>query len=160
MKPEADGERYARQIRSSAGASVFSGDRSDPKHRTTVGRACQRFGLKATAMGLKQAFINQPVEVPGQRAELASRAGLAGRQPDFVMRFGVSPELPRSLRRPVEEVVVPSTLRIGTVWAGPAFGVADRQNRTLRYIETSTTAMRGNKRSAAASHCTNRFIGA
>ena len=33
-------------------------------HWIEVGRACQRFALQATALGLKCAFINQPVEVP------------------------------------------------------------------------------------------------
>jgi hypothetical protein len=58
--------------------------------------------LQATALGLKHAFVNQPVEVASLRPELASFAGLPGRRPDLVMRFGYGPTLPFSARRPVE----------------------------------------------------------
>ena len=51
-----------------------------------VGRACQRFALQATALGLTCSFLNQAVEVPGLRADLASLVGLPGRRPDIVMR--------------------------------------------------------------------------
>lgn len=96
---------YASQIRSSAGLAVFLGAREDPAHWVAVGQACQRFALQATALGLKQAFINQPVEVPELRPELASLIGRPGRRPDIVMRFGYGPALPYSVRRPVEAVL-------------------------------------------------------
>jgi hypothetical protein len=97
-----ENEKYRRQIRSSAGIAVFVADRSDHAHWVEVGRACQRFALQATALGLKQAFINQPVEVPHLRKQFASYLGIGDRLPDLVVRFGNGPELPRSLRRPVE----------------------------------------------------------
>ena len=69
-----------------------------------AGRACQRFALQATALGLKHAFINQPVEVASLRPEMATLVGLPARRPDIVMRFGYGPALPFSARRPVEAV--------------------------------------------------------
>jgi hypothetical protein len=72
-----------------------------------VGQACQRFALQATALGLKHAFINQPVEVPTLRPELAALIGLPGRRPDVVMRFGFGPLMPYAPRRPVADVIVP-----------------------------------------------------
>ena len=48
---------------------------------------------------------NQPVEVAAFRPELASLAGLPGRRPDIVMRFGYGPLLPYSPRRPVSAVM-------------------------------------------------------
>lgn len=98
-------DKYSRQIRSSAGIAVFFGAREDPAHWVAVGRACQRFALEATALGLKHAFINQPVEVPALRPELASLIGLPGRRPDVVMRFGYGALLPYASRRPVAEVI-------------------------------------------------------
>ena len=71
-----------------------------------VGRACQRFALQATALGLKHAFVNQPVEVAALRPDLAALIGAPGRRPDIVMRFGYGPTLPWSLRRPVDAVIV------------------------------------------------------
>lgn len=101
-----ENEKYARQIRSSAGIAVFVGAREDPAHWVAVGQACQRFALQATALGLKHAFINQPVEVPTLRPELAAMIGLPGRRPDVVMRFGFGPLMPYAPRRPVADVIV------------------------------------------------------
>ena len=99
FRADAENEKYARQLRTSAGIAVFVGERADKEHWVRVGRACQRFALQATAMGLKHAFVNQPVEVPHLRPELARVAGLPGRRPDLVMRFGYGPTLPYSARR-------------------------------------------------------------
>jgi len=96
---------YARQIDSSAGLAVFVGAKEDPAHWVAVGRACQRFALQATALGLKHAFLNQPVEVPALRPDLANLIGLPGRRPDLVMRFGYGPLLPYAPRRPISAVI-------------------------------------------------------
>jgi len=61
--------------------------------------------LQATALGLKYAFVNQPVEVARLRRQLAAYLGLGARLPDLVVRFGAGPELPKSLRRPVAQVI-------------------------------------------------------
>ncbi|WP_232302407.1 Acg family FMN-binding oxidoreductase [Elstera litoralis] len=100
-----ENDKYARQIASSAGIAVFCAEKDDPEHWVLVGRACQRFALQATALGLKHAFINQPVEVPALRPDLARLVGLPGRRPDIVMRFGYGPALPFSARRPVAAVL-------------------------------------------------------
>jgi hypothetical protein len=102
---KSENERYAAQIRSSAGIAVFVGAAADPVHWAAVGRACQRFALQATALGMKHAFINQPVEVPALRPELAALVGLPGRRPDIVMRFGYGPTLPYAPRRPVASII-------------------------------------------------------
>ncbi|MFM9935508.1 MAG: Acg family FMN-binding oxidoreductase [Novosphingobium sp.] len=102
---QSQNDAYARQIRSSAGLAVFVGAGADPASWVAVGQACQRFALQATALGLKCAFINQPVEVPQLRPELAALIGMPGRRPDLVMRFGYGPKLPWSPRRPVASVI-------------------------------------------------------
>jgi nitroreductase len=102
---ESENDKYARQIRSSAGIAIFIGAREDPAHWVAVGQACQRFALQATALGLKHAFINQPVEVAALRPELARLIGMPGRRPDLVMRFGYGPLMPFAARRPVETVL-------------------------------------------------------
>lgn len=105
LKAATENDKYARQIASSAGIAVFISQTNDPKHWVLAGRACQRFALQATALGLKHAFINQPVEVAKLRPELASLIGMPGRRPDLVMRFGYGPTLPYSARRPVDAVL-------------------------------------------------------
>ncbi len=99
-----ENDRYARQIDSSAGIAVFVGDTADREHWMRVGQACQRFALEATRLGLKLAFINQPVEVARLRPELGALIGTAKR-PDLVLRFGYGPMLPYAPRRPVKDVV-------------------------------------------------------
>ena len=88
-----------------AGVAVFVSQRSDKDHWVRAGRACQRFALQATALGIKVAFVNQPVEVASLRPELANLVGMPGRRPDLVMRFGFGPTLPFSARRPVAAVL-------------------------------------------------------
>ncbi|MCX8997455.1 nitroreductase family protein [Rhizobiaceae bacterium BDR2-2] len=100
-----ENDRYARQIDSSAGLAIFVADRADTGHWIRVGRACQRFALTATSLGLKHAFVNQPVEVARLRPELAERVGEAGKRPNIVMRFGYGPLMPFSPRRPAEAVI-------------------------------------------------------
>lgn len=105
FRAEAENDKYARQLRSSSGVAVFVSERADRDHWVRAGRACQRFALQATALGLKHALVNQPVEVPRLRPDLASLVGMPGRRPDLVMRFGFGPALPLSPRRPVEAVL-------------------------------------------------------
>jgi nitroreductase len=105
FRADAENEKYSRHIASSAGLAIFVGARADPAHWVAVGRACQRFALMATALGLRIAFINQPVEIASLRPDLAAVIGMAGHRPDLVMRFGYGPLMPLSPRRPVAAVV-------------------------------------------------------
>ena len=102
----AENDKYARQIRSSAGLVVIFSAAEDKAHWVQAGRACQRFALQATALGLKQAFINQPAEVASVRPELAGLVGMPGRRPDIVMRFGYGPAMPFSQRRPASAIML------------------------------------------------------
>jgi hypothetical protein len=102
---DAENEKYARQIDSSAGIAVFVSRKEDREHWVQAGRASQRFALQATALGLSHAFVNQPVEVAALRPGLASLVGLPGHRPDLVMRFGHGPTLPYSQRRPLAAVL-------------------------------------------------------
>jgi nitroreductase len=105
FKADAENDKYARQIASSAGIAVFVSQKDDREHWVMAGRASQRFALQATALGLRCAFVNQPVEVASLRPELAGLVGLPDRRPDLVMRFGYGPTLPYSARRPVTAVL-------------------------------------------------------
>ena len=104
--PKGENDKYARQIRSSAGIAVFVGKAADKAHWVEVGRCYERFALQATALGIRNAFLNQPVEVASVRPQFADAVGLTGQRPDLVVRFGRGPALPPSLRRPVQAVLV------------------------------------------------------
>lgn len=104
--PKRENDKIERNIASSAGLAVFVSQQDDASHWVEAGRVYQRFALEATTLGVKNAFLNQPVEVAEVRPEFARAFGLQGR-PDLIVRFGKGgPDLPHSLRRPVEQVIV------------------------------------------------------
>jgi hypothetical protein len=105
FEPKSENDKYARHVRSSAGIAVFVGPSNDKAGWIEAGRAYERFALQATALGVRTAHLNQPVEVAALRPQLASFLGIAGQRPDLVIRFGRGPTLPPSLRRPVQAVI-------------------------------------------------------
>jgi hypothetical protein len=104
--PKSENDKYARQVRSSAGIAIFVSDDPGPDQWVEVGRCYERFALQSAALGIRNAMLNQPVEVPTLRPQFAAFMGIGERKPDLVVRFGRGPKLPSSLRRPVEAVLV------------------------------------------------------
>jgi hypothetical protein len=105
LTPTSENARLARQVRSASGLAIFVSEANDKAHWIEAGRCYERFALQATALGLRNAFLNQPVEVGALRPQFASALGLAGRRPDLVVRFGRGPAMPLSMRRPVQAVL-------------------------------------------------------
>jgi hypothetical protein len=105
LTPKSENERYARQIRNSSGLAVFVSDANDKAHWIEAGRCYERFALQATALGIRNAFLNQPVEVGSIRPQFASALGLGSQRPDLVVRFGRGRAMPLSMRRPVQAVL-------------------------------------------------------
>lgn len=104
--PASENEKYARHIRSSAGIAIFASAADDRAHWIEAGRCYERFALQCAALDIRNAFLNQPVEVAALRPQFASWLELGPWRPDLVVRFGRGPGLPSSLRRRVEEVVI------------------------------------------------------
>ena len=104
--PQGENDKYAKHLRSSAGIAVFVADDAGPAQWVNVGRSFERFALQSAALGIRTAFLNQPVEVPALRPQFAAFLGVGNRRPDLVLRFGRGPRLPPSLRRPVQAVLV------------------------------------------------------
>ena len=99
-------ETDTRNIRSSSAIAVFIATRNDKAAWIDVGRAYQRLALQATALDIRSAFINQPIEVPALRPQLESWLGLDGAHALLMVRLGHAPLAPYSLRRPVEQVIL------------------------------------------------------
>ncbi|TVQ40064.1 MAG: Tat pathway signal protein [Spirochaetaceae bacterium] len=106
FRPQPENDRLARHIRSSAGIALFVSNVDDRAHQVEAGRCYQRFALQATALGIRNAFINQPVEEPALRREFARAFAPADGRPNLVVRFGRGQKMPRSLRRPLEAVLL------------------------------------------------------
>jgi hypothetical protein len=103
---KAEREKYTRQIRNSSGVAVFVSDANDKAHWAEAGRCYERFALQATALGIRNAFLNQPVEVSTIRPQFAAWLGVGNARVDLVVRFGRGPKMPSSLRRPVQAVLI------------------------------------------------------
>ena len=104
--PKSENDKYAKHVRSSAGIAIFVSDTPGPAQWVEVGRCYERFALQSAALGIRNAMLNQPVEVAALRPQFAAFLGIGNRRPDLVVRFGRGPKLPSSLRRPVEAVLV------------------------------------------------------
>jgi hypothetical protein len=105
---DSENAKLAEQVRSSPGLIAFIAPSDNRAGWAAAGRAYQRFALQATVDGLKHAFVNQAVEVPDVRRELRSLLGAGERRPSLLVRFGLGPPMPRSLRRSVQDVLVTS----------------------------------------------------
>ncbi len=103
--PKRENDKYAKQVRSSAGIAIFVSEADDKAHWVEAGRCYERFALQSAALGIRNAMINQPVENSALRSQFATFLGIGGGRPDLVVRFGRGPRMPQSLRRPVESVL-------------------------------------------------------
>jgi hypothetical protein len=103
--PKGENDKYAKHLRSSSGVAVFISEANDKAHWIEAGRCYERFALQATALGIRNALVNQPVEVSALRPQFASFLGIGGSRPDLVVRFGRGPRMPQSLRRPLHSVM-------------------------------------------------------
>jgi hypothetical protein len=106
FRAQPENEKNTRYIRSSAGIAVFVSDVDDKAHWVEAGRCYERFALQATALGIRNAFVNQPVEEASLLPAFAKALGLGACRPDLVVRFGRGEVMPSSLRRPLEAVIV------------------------------------------------------
>lgn len=105
MKPQQQAQADADKLRSSAGAVVIASQKDEPAAWVRTGQVYERLALTLTSLGIQSAFLNQPIEVVGLRGEFQSAMGLGSSLPQLLVRYGYGPALPRSLRRPVEQVL-------------------------------------------------------
>ena len=104
--PQKQADRDARKLRSSAGVIVVTSDADDKATWVHTGQVYERLALKMTLLNIKSAFLNQPIEVAALRSQFQNALGLGEALPQLLVRFGYAQVLPRSLRRPVEEVLM------------------------------------------------------
>jgi hypothetical protein len=71
-----------------------------------TGQVYERLALKMTALKINSAFLNQPIEVASLRSQFQTAMGMGATLPQLLVRYGYAATLPRSLRRPVEQVII------------------------------------------------------
>jgi len=101
-----ENQKLAKQIDSSAGLAIFIAEEENPEGWIKVGRAFERFALRATVLGIRHAHVNMPIEVTELRPAFADWLGVSGRRPDLIIRFGKAPAMPMSMRRALDSVLV------------------------------------------------------
>lgn len=106
LTPKGQAETDATNIRSSAGIAVFVSRGNDRAAWVEAGRTYQRFALRATVLGVKTAFINQPIEVRQLLPAFESWLNLNDEHALLMVRFGRGPVAPFSLRRPIDDVIL------------------------------------------------------
>ena len=104
-KPQQQAETDAKKLRSSSAAVVIASTSETRSDWVRAGQVYERVALQTTVMGIKSAFLNQPIEVAAIRPQLQSALSLGSAQPQLLVRLGFANEMPRSLRRPLEQVV-------------------------------------------------------
>jgi len=77
----------------------------DPATWLNTGQALQSVLLHARIENVWASFLNQPIEVPELRTQLASMLGLAG-FPQILFRLGYGDDVPPTPRRTVRDVLV------------------------------------------------------
>lgn len=106
--PQQQADVDARKLRSSPATVVISAATDTKAAWVRTGQVFERLALMTTILNIKSALLNQPLEVPGLRAQFQSAMGLGSMLPQLVVRLGYADALPRSPRRPVEQVIVTS----------------------------------------------------
>ena len=92
-------------ISSSSHLVLFATRHNTVEEWINLGRTLERFLLTATALGIANAYMNQPNETPDLAEEMARSLSLNGEYPTILLRIGYGARRPYSKRRPVESVL-------------------------------------------------------
>lgn len=106
MKPEQQADTDTKKLRSSSGVIVISSTSDGKEAWVRTGQVHERLNLTMTALGIKSSPLNQPIEEISLRPQFQNAMGLGKSSPQMLIRFGHAEAMPRSLRRPVEQVLV------------------------------------------------------
>ena len=108
-KPESEASKTEKLLRSSSLLMIFISKGNERRHWVDLGRTFQTVALTATSLGLAHAHLNMPCEVESVRQKLSAFLGLKhDEQPLLTIRFGYAEACPRSPRRPVDELILPT----------------------------------------------------
>jgi Nitroreductase family len=85
--------------------TVLGTDEDSPLAWLIAGEAMQEALLTATHLGLAASYLNQAIEEPKLRPQVASASGRPG-WPQLILRWGYGPEINPTPRRPLEDVLM------------------------------------------------------
>lgn len=105
-RPQQQADADAAKLRSAPAVAVIASATDARAALVRTGQVYERLALTTTALNIRSAFLNQPVEIAELRAQFQRALGLGAAQPQLVVRMGYAGTLPMSPRRPVEQVLV------------------------------------------------------
>ena len=105
-KPQQQADMDAEKFRTSPTAVVIASESDDKVSWVRTGQVYERLALSMTSLDIKSAFLNQPIEVADLRGQFQRAIGLGNSLPQLLLRFGYANPMPKSLRRPVEDVLI------------------------------------------------------
>ena len=95
-----------KNIRSSPALMVVISEKNDKKSWIGVGRSFERIALTLTTLNIENAHLNQPCEVSQLKNQLQQHLALGSAHPQLLLRIGYAEPLPRSPRRPYQQVLI------------------------------------------------------
>lgn len=105
-QPGQQADADAAKLRSSPAIVLIASAEESPTAWVRTGQVYERMALATTALNIRSALLNQPIEVPHLRTQFRSAMALGGLQPQLLTRLGYAAAMPFSSRRPVEQVIV------------------------------------------------------
>lgn len=105
-KPAQQAEADAKKLRTSPTAVVVTSETDTKAAWVRSGQVYERLALAMTSLNIKSAFLNQPIEVAELRTQFQSSIGLGTSTPQLLLRCGYADDMPRALRRPVDQVLM------------------------------------------------------
>lgn len=106
LSPARRAREDLRHVRQASALLVLATADDRPSAWVAAGQALERVLLNLTLLGVQHAYLNEAVRSPSTRMKLAHLAGLQGARPQVLLRLGHAEPLPKSPRRPLEEVVL------------------------------------------------------
>lgn len=104
LKADVQSKKDEEHIKSSSALMVVLSENNDIDSWIKTGRSFERLVLYATSIGIKNAHLNQPCEVPELKEKLQKLLSVGDRHPQLLLRLGYAEKLPGSVRRDVGEV--------------------------------------------------------
>jgi hypothetical protein len=101
------GSKDRRLAQEAQALMVFATEEDGQQEWLVTGRGLTRVLLRFAGSGATASFLNQPIEVPELRGELAVAVGIS-EVPQLLLRCGYGPEVRAEPRRSVDSVVMAS----------------------------------------------------
>lgn len=106
LKPEKQNKADIEKIESSSHFVLFTIKNDIPEEWISLGRSLERFLLKTTELGLANAYMNQPCEIPELSNRIRTNLPINNEYPVLLLRIGYSHAAAYSHRRLLEKAIM------------------------------------------------------